>query len=75
MLARQPTLSFSTVAHTFWIRLMSMTGLFCCGVGFIILRPFILYRLSGCSNINIVLIEEDPDKSSMKEAENISFYR
>ena len=77
MFSRQPTHSFSTFPQTFWIHLISMTGLFCFDEASIVLIPLIRVYHFTTELINTLFkfIEEDPDKSSMKEAENISFYR
>ena len=77
MFSRQPTHSFSTFPQTFWIHLISMTGLFCFDVASIVLIPLIRVSHLTAELINtpFKFIEEDPDKSSMKEAENIPFYR
>ena len=54
-----------------------MTGLFCFDVASIVLIPLIRVSHLTAELINtpFKFIEEDPDKSSMKEAENIPFYR
>ena len=66
-----------------------MTGLFCFDVAFIVLIPLIrdshptaeqcisiiINNNSIIDNIRGKNLVEDPDKSSMKEAENIPFYR
>ena len=54
-----------------------MTGLFCFDEASIVLIPLIRVYHFTTELINTLFkfIEEDPDKSSMKEAENISFYR
>ena len=76
MFSRQPTHSFSTFPQTFWIHLISMTGLFCFDVASIVLIPLIRVSHLTAELFNTATgSEEDPDKSSMKEAENIPFYR